>query len=122
MIEGTFYDQFALALGREVGDEIGYNGRDDVRPSRAVTRPDGYPYGHVHVQTVLRTDGIASDAVVEHRCTNEQTGVHFTAFVCKRCLDQGRETRVTCRTFIPLVSAAVPSPENHWANWSTTRG
>jgi hypothetical protein len=51
-------------------------------------------------------DGIATAAIVEHRCTNEGTGKQFAAFVCERC--QGRETRVTCRTFVPPVFAAKP--------------
>jgi hypothetical protein len=49
----------------------------------------------------LEGDGSISTAVVEHRCTNPRTGKAFTAFVCVRCLDAGRVTRVTCRTFIP---------------------
>jgi hypothetical protein len=55
-------------------------------------------------------DGIATDAIVEHRCTNERSGAQFTAFVCERCLDWGRETRVTCRTFVPPVFAVKPRP------------
>jgi hypothetical protein len=50
----------------------------------------------------LEGDGtVSAAAVVEHRCTNARTGKDFTAFVCARCLDAGRETRVTCRTFVP---------------------
>jgi hypothetical protein len=45
-------------------------------------------------------DRVATTSVVEHRCTNDRTGGVFTAFVCARCLRAGRETRVTCRTFI----------------------
>jgi hypothetical protein len=44
-------------------------------------------------------DGIEATSVVEDRCTDERTGKHFTANVCARCLEAGRETRVTCRTF-----------------------
>jgi hypothetical protein len=47
----------------------------------------------------IERDGIESASVVEHRCTDERTGKHFTANVCARCLKAGRETRVTCRTF-----------------------
>jgi hypothetical protein len=47
----------------------------------------------------LERDGVETVAVVEHRCTNERTGEEFTAHVCARCLEVGRETRVTCRTF-----------------------
>jgi hypothetical protein len=47
----------------------------------------------------LEADGVESAPVVEHRCTNEYTGKDFTAHVCARCLEVGRETRVTCRTF-----------------------
>jgi hypothetical protein len=46
----------------------------------------------------LEADGRVSTAVVEHRCANERTGRDFTAFVC---LEAGRVTRVTCRTFVP---------------------
>jgi hypothetical protein len=49
----------------------------------------------------LESDGVESTSVVEHRCTDERTGKHFTANVCARCLEVGRETRVTCRTFTP---------------------
>jgi hypothetical protein len=45
-------------------------------------------------------DGVVSDTVVEHQCTNEHTGKQFLAHVCERCLDKGQETRVTCRTFL----------------------
>jgi hypothetical protein len=52
---------------------------------------------------VCREDcGTVSDRVVKHLCTNVHTGKQFTAYVCERCLDSGRETRVTCRTFIPV--------------------
>jgi len=44
-------------------------------------------------------DSVDSSSAVEHRCLDERTGRHFTATVCARCLEVGRETRVTCRTF-----------------------
>lgn len=47
----------------------------------------------------LERDGVELASVVEHRCTNERTGVEFTAHVCARCLEVARETRVTCRSF-----------------------
>ena len=47
-------------------------------------------------------DGIVSKNVVAHDCTNNRTGKVFTAFVCVRCLEAARETRVTCRTFTPV--------------------
>jgi hypothetical protein len=50
----------------------------------------------------LERDGVESASVVEHRCTNEHTGKDFTAHVCARCLEVGHETRVTCRTFVPI--------------------
>ena len=50
-------------------------------------------------QVCLERDGVESTSVVEHRCTDERTGKHFTANVCARCLEADRETRVTCRTF-----------------------
>jgi hypothetical protein len=50
----------------------------------------------------LERDGTVSDAVVEHCCTNDQTGRQFTAYVCKRCLHLRRETRVTCRSFVSV--------------------
>jgi hypothetical protein len=49
----------------------------------------------------FETDGVVTTNVVEHRCINDRAGTQFTAFVCAHCLDSGRETRVTCRTFIP---------------------
>jgi hypothetical protein len=52
-------------------------------------------------RSCLERDGVVSTGVVEHRCTNDLTGRCFAAFVCSRCLEAGRETRVTCRTFIP---------------------
>ena len=45
-------------------------------------------------------DGVVSHAVTEHLCTNGRTGKQFLAHVCKRCLDGGRETRVTCQMFV----------------------
>jgi hypothetical protein len=50
-------------------------------------------------QVCLERDGVESASVVEHRCTDERTGKHFTANVCACCLKAGRDTRVTCRTF-----------------------
>jgi hypothetical protein len=55
-------------------------------------------------KTCFRRDGVATADVIEHRCTNDRTGKHFTAFVCARCLEAGRETRVTCRAFVPPVA------------------
>jgi len=49
----------------------------------------------------LEADGVESASVIEHICTNEHTGKAFTAHVCAHCLEVGRETRVTCRRFIP---------------------
>jgi hypothetical protein len=51
----------------------------------------------------LDHDGVETASVVEHRCTDERTGKHFTTNVCARCLEAGRETRVTCRTFVSRV-------------------
>jgi hypothetical protein len=48
----------------------------------------------------LEVDGVETSSVVEHRCINENTGKDFMAHVCARCLEAGRETRVTCRTFV----------------------
>jgi hypothetical protein len=67
----------------------------------------------------FQKDGVESSNVVEHRCTNARTGRDFTAFVCALCLEANRETRVTCRTFIPiaahkseqLANGVVPTPE-----------
>jgi hypothetical protein len=47
----------------------------------------------------LERDGVEAALVVEHRCTNQHIGKDFTAHVCARCLEAGRETRVTCRAF-----------------------
>jgi hypothetical protein len=55
--------------------------------------------GTFSCRVCLERDGAESTSVVEHRCTDERTGKHFTANVCARCLELGRETRVTCRTF-----------------------
>jgi hypothetical protein len=57
--------------------------------------------GKLLCRRCLEGDGAESTSVVEHRCTDERTGKHFTANVCARCLEAGRETRVTCRTFTP---------------------
>ncbi len=51
-------------------------------------------------KTCFERDGVATADVLEHLCTNDRTGARFTAFVCARCLVAGRETRVTCRTFV----------------------
>jgi hypothetical protein len=66
--------------------------------------------GRLICKICFERDGIVSHAVVEHRCTNDQTGKHFTALVCKRCLDAGRETRVTCRTFIAFSGDEIGLP------------
>jgi hypothetical protein len=50
-------------------------------------------------RSCFERDGVVSRDVVEHLCTSDRTGQEFTAFVCTRCLEVGRETRVTCRTF-----------------------
>lgn len=55
--------------------------------------------GKLICKPCLERDAVVSGVVVEHRCTNPHTGKQFDAYVCKRCLDEGRETRVTCRTF-----------------------
>jgi hypothetical protein len=55
--------------------------------------------GTFSCRVCVERDGIESASVVEHRCTDERTGKHFTANVCAHCLEAGRETRVTCRTF-----------------------
>jgi hypothetical protein len=47
----------------------------------------------------LDHDGVETASVVEHPCLDERSGKRFTANVCARCLEAGRETRVTCRTF-----------------------
>jgi hypothetical protein len=57
----------------------------------------------------LDRDDVESASVVEHRCINEHTGKDFTAHVCARCLEVRRETRVTCRTFIPGPAGAFGS-------------
>jgi hypothetical protein len=44
-------------------------------------------------------DSVVSNAITEHLCTNNHTGKQFATYVCERCRDAGRETRVTCRTF-----------------------
>lgn len=49
-------------------------------------------------------DDMLSSVVVEHQCTNERTGKRFAAHVCERCLEAGRESRVTCRAFTVLYS------------------
>ena len=54
----------------------------------------------------LERDGIFSEAVVEHVSVNERTGEQFSAHVCERCLDKGKETRVTCRTFLKRIVPA----------------
>jgi hypothetical protein len=56
--------------------------------------------GKLVCRICFERDGITSDAVVEHLCTNPHTGKQFTAYVCKNCLAIGQETRVTCRTFL----------------------
>ena len=35
-------------------------------------------------------ESVAADRVIQHSCVNHQTGKHFKAYVCKRCLDAGR--------------------------------
>lgn len=47
----------------------------------------------------VERESVVSHTVIAHRCRNHQTGKHFTAYVCARCLEAGRETRVTCRSF-----------------------
>lgn len=47
----------------------------------------------------LEAEGVVSSTVVEHRCTDHRTGKQLISLVCTRCVQAGRETRVTCRTF-----------------------
>jgi len=63
-------------------------------------KAQGQSAGKLVCRTCLEEDDAASSATVQHLCTNERTGKKFDAFVCARCLEQGRETRVTCRTFV----------------------
>jgi hypothetical protein len=57
--------------------------------------------GSLVCRPCLERDGRVSKVVVEHRCINVRTGKDFTAFICARCMEAGRVTRVTCRTFTP---------------------
>jgi hypothetical protein len=66
--------------------------------------------GTYSCRVCLERDGAESTSVVEHRCTDERTGKHFTANVCARCLKAGRETRVTCRTFGRPIAGGHCSP------------
>ncbi len=54
---------------------------------------------HVFCKVCREVDGVLVNAVVNHRCLNHRTGKRFTALVCANCLEAGRVTRVTCRTF-----------------------
>ena len=56
--------------------------------------------GNLICRTCLGKDSATSSVIVQHLCTNEVTGKQFDAFVCARCLEEGQETRVTCRTFM----------------------
>jgi hypothetical protein len=55
----------------------------------------------------LELDGVPTSSVTLNQCTNDRTGQRFDAYVCGRCLKAGRETRVTCRTFVNTGNAAV---------------
>jgi hypothetical protein len=48
----------------------------------------------------LELDGVPTNSVTLSKCANDRTGQQFDAYVCERCLEAGRETRVTCRTFV----------------------
>jgi len=50
-------------------------------------------------KTCFQLDGVETRAVVEATVANAVTGAKFDALVCARCFSEGRETRVTCRTF-----------------------
>lgn len=67
--------------------------------------------GTLICKVCVKKDGVASAAVVEHLCTNPTTGKQFKTYVCKQCLEAGRETRVTCQTFM-AVSASVTTADS----------
>jgi hypothetical protein len=73
-----------------------------LKDNRSATddRPEEPKVAGFVCRMCLEMDGILSSAVVERRCTNDRMGKQFKAYVCARCLDIGRETRVTCRTFV----------------------
>lgn len=70
----------------------------------------GHSGGKLICRICLDEDGATSPATVQHPCINEHTGKEFDAFVCARCLENGRETRVTCRTFVRPEQAKRPDP------------
>ncbi|MGJ4960177.1 hypothetical protein ACQR1H_31390 [Bradyrhizobium sp. HKCCYLRH2015] len=70
----------------------------------------GQSGGKLVCRTCRDEDGVASSRTVQHRCTNERTQKTFDAFVCARCLEAGRETRVTCRTFVRAEQPDRPRP------------
>ena len=71
------------------------------RIPRSSTPPTSrLPMGTIQCLPCLELDGVVAKDVVAHLCRNRRTGREFVAFVCARCLDMGRETRVTCRTFL----------------------
>jgi hypothetical protein len=85
--------------GRLPDDRAGRRESSDFPPSRPHA---GLMTKRAMVyRACLERDGVEWTSVVEHRCTNQLTGGHFTAHVCARFIEEGRETRVTCRTFIP---------------------
>jgi hypothetical protein len=71
-------------------------------------KAQGQSAGKLVCRTCLEEDDARSSATVQHLCTNERTGKKFDAFVCARCLERGRETRVTCRTFVRVEQARRP--------------
>lgn len=67
------------------------------RTARAMTR---IMADRIWCKLCQEINGIKINVVVDHRWFNDRTGRHFTAPACARCLQAGRVTRVTCRTFV----------------------
>ena len=74
--------------------------RRSYLPSDRPSLGESRNYGQPICKLCAELDGISSSTIVAYDCTNRHTGKHFSAYVCKNCLDAGRETRVTCRSFV----------------------
>lgn len=53
-----------------------------------------------HCNICLGEDGVLNARVVEQMIKPRADRPSFQAFVCARCVDAGRLTKVTCRTFV----------------------
>jgi hypothetical protein len=52
-------------------------------------------------RTCLAEDGVSNSKVLKKMISHPMLKNHYPRMVCAACWERGRETPVTCRTFVP---------------------